>query len=121
VSQCDRSVSIHTTRRIKDTDLLSLLLLKKLYTIEITHAVYEPIHGAEIQMYGGLTFDGVVPLLKKFGYILKRINIGEFLVVDIPTIFKFCPNLESLTLYNSKTTQSTETDVERHRLQNLTL
>ncbi|EFX87228.1 hypothetical protein DAPPUDRAFT_97349 [Daphnia pulex] len=107
------------SEEFKNADLLSLLLLEKLYTIEIAHDVYEPIQGAEIRIHGGLTFDGVVPLLKKFGYILKRINIGGFLVVDIPTIFKFCPNLESLTLYNSKTTQSTETEVEWPILRNL--
>jgi hypothetical protein len=107
------------SEEFKNADLFSLLLLEKLYTIEIAIAVDEPIHGAEIRIYGGLTFDGVVPLLKKFGYILKRIKFGGYLVVDIPTIFKFCPNLESLTLCFSKTTQSTETEVEWPILRNL--
>ncbi len=94
----------------KDADLLSLLLLEKLYTIEIVSVVPFPFHR-------NITFDGVVPLLKKFRYILKRIKFEGFLYVDIPTIIEFCPNLESLTIKDCQTTQSTETEVERPILQ----
>lgn len=105
---------------LKDSELLSLLSLKQLYTIQVQHAIPEPLHRTEIRIERGLTFDGVVPLLKKFGYTLKNLRFEFFVVVDIPVITEFCSNLESLTLYCCKTTQRyIQTEVERPRLNNL--
>ena len=45
--------------------------------------------------------------------------MGGFLVVHIPAIVEYCPNLESLTLDNCKTNQSTEPKEKMPRLQKL--
>jgi hypothetical protein len=121
---CPNVTEVYLSKRTKeyhDADLLSLLLLEKLYTIEITHAMptFLFVHGLPFPIDNQMKFDGVVPLLKKFGYILKRIKFEGFCYVDIPTIIEFCPNLESLSLFSCHTTQSTETEVERPILQNL--
>ncbi len=107
-------------RGLKDTDLFSLLSLEKLYIIEFSHGIileYLPVGNPRIDRE--LSFDGVVPLLKKFGNYLKKIFMGGFIVVQIPAIAEYCPNLESLTLDNCKTNQSTETKGKKPRLQKL--
>jgi hypothetical protein len=105
---------------LKDTDLLSLLSLEKLYTIEITHvAVKESLLNGTFRFDRDLSFEGVVPLLKKFGYSLKSLKFRYLFVVDIPVIIEFCPNLESLAFDHCKSTQSTRTEVKRPRLQKL--
>jgi hypothetical protein len=96
-------------RGLKDTDLKSLLSLEKLYTIEFSHGIIlGHLPGGSALIDRELSFDGVVPLLQKFGNYLKKILMGGFIVVHIPAIAEYCPNLESLTLDNCKTNQSTE-------------
>ena len=95
-------------KRFDNSELLSLLSLEKLYTIEIINAEFEKLQftSTEIQINRGLTFDGVVPLLKKFRRLLKSLEFRDFYAVDIAMIIESCPNLESLTIYNCKTNQS---------------
>ena len=112
---CPDAIRVYLTmwrkERFDNSELLSLLSLEKLYTIEIINAEFEKLlfTSTEIQINRGLTFDGVVPLLKKFGCLLKSLEFRDFYAVDIAMIIESCPNLESLTIDNCKTHQSTLT------------
>ena len=92
------------------TELLSLLSLEKLYTLEIEFNCYYILYELrENHFDSGLTFDGVVPILKKFGRCLKKLTLNGFYFIDIPAIINFCPNLELLSFSNCVTDQSNET------------
>jgi hypothetical protein len=94
------------------TELLSLLSLEKLYTLEIKYNCYYILYELrENHFDSGLTFDGVVPILKKFGRCLKTLTLNGFYFIDIPAIINFCPNLELLSISNCVTDQSNETKV----------
>ena len=94
------------------TELLSLLSLEKLYTLEIKYNCYYILNELrENHFDSGLTFDGVVPILKKFGRCLKKLTLNGFYFIDIPAIINFCPNLELLSFSNCVTDQSNETKV----------
>ena len=116
-------VYLTTWAGLRDTDLLSLLSLENIYTIEITNGVLflEGLLPLPLDIDRKLSFVGLVPLLKKFGSCLKRLRIGNQFLVDnpLPVIIEFCPNLESLALDHCKTTQSTRTEVKRPTLQKL--
>jgi hypothetical protein len=77
------------------TELLSLLSLEKLYTLEISYNSY---FYSKPSFESGLTFNGVVPILKKFGLCLKKLILHGFYFIDIPAIINFCPNLELLSI-----------------------
>ena len=110
-------LSLEGVKRFDNTELLSLLSLKKLISLEIFDAEYESINN--IPFDKGLTFDGIVPLLKQFGNHLKRLELGGFCGVDLPAIINFCPYLEYFSIFNCKMAQSTETYTKRPVLQNL--
>jgi hypothetical protein len=83
-------VVLCVTKGLTDTDLLSLLSLKNLRTFRLVpySEVEEQNQEFEITFKGG-----VVPLLRKFGHFLESLDISFFTVIDIWTVFKFCPNL----------------------------
>ena len=96
------------------TELLSLLSLEKLYTLEIKYNCYYILNELrENHFDSGLTFDGVVPILKKFGRCLKKLTLNGFYFIDIPAIINFCPNLEVLYISSCKTDQSVIDKAER--------
>nr|CAH0111009.1 unnamed protein product [Daphnia galeata] len=74
---CPDVTEVYLTARkrgLKDTDLRSLLSLEKLYTIEFSHGIIlGHLPGGSALIDRELSFDGVVPLLKKFGNYLKKI------------------------------------------------
>jgi hypothetical protein len=83
-------VDIFVTKGLNDSDLVSLLSLKNLKTFHLKH----PSEAEEQNQEFEITFKGgVVPLLRKFGHCLESLNITFFTVIDIWTVFKFCPNL----------------------------
>jgi hypothetical protein len=92
ISSSLTSVIIIAMKELTDTDLLSLTSLKNLRQFHLNCP-------KELKEYKGfeITFKGsVVPLLKNTGNLLKVLDICFFPVVDIWTVFKFCPNLNSL-------------------------
>jgi hypothetical protein len=86
------SVIIIAMKELTDTDLLSLTSLKNLRQFYLNCPT-------ELKQYKGfeITLKGsVVPLLKNTGNLLEVLDICFFAVVDLWTVFKLCPNLNSL-------------------------
>ena len=97
-----------------DNELLNLLLLKKIYHIDIRNYAADQI--------GGVPLDVVRTLLKKFGSHLKTLMLHGFCSIDLAAIIQFCPNLESLHLNEcrmNKRYQSKEAQMEWPILRNL--
>jgi hypothetical protein len=86
---------------VKDADLVSLLSLKNLYILKIDQILPVNFNEVTFRYSGGITFEGgVLPLLKKFGNSLKKLELDVFFLdLDILTIMQFCHKLQYLYLH----------------------
>ena len=117
------NLSMSNDGRFEGTEILSLVSLKKVCSIDILHFDCFSVvwsHNVQCRIDRGINFDSVFSLPQKLGCRIKRLNLQGLLVVDIPAIMKFCPNLEILIICNCKNNQSTDqTNAERPILKNL--
>jgi hypothetical protein len=82
-------LTIVVKKGLKDSDLFCLTNLKNLRVLRIM--------GVKSSTGDEITFDmGIAPVLKVIGNSLKVLDLAYLEVVDIWTIVKFCPNLNSL-------------------------
>ena len=86
----------------KNVELLSLLSLEKLSSIDIRYDGYEKWQETIC----------VVPLLKKFGWCLRKIDFRSFSIVDISAIIKYCLNLEDLRIYDTNLISQTSETIQ---------
>ena len=79
------------------------------------------------QLSSSITFDGgVLPLLKKFGSSLVRLQLYYVSHISIPAIMEFCPNLSVLSLWykdseSVKSYERAKSGLKLKKLERLTL
>ncbi len=100
--------SIGLLSGLTDSDLLGLLCLQNVNTLQIYNYDYRRSHMVTFK-------GGVGPLLKGFGSTLKVLDLNalEEVIFNIPVIIHFCPKLESLDI-NIPTTMG----IKKHVAQN---
>lgn len=82
---------------VSDDDLLGLMVLERLRTLEISHWDW-----GRSPDECRITFDGgLLPLLKARGRSLQTLTLYDLLIsVRVGSIVQYCPNLESLSFYS---------------------
>jgi hypothetical protein len=98
-------LTIVVKKGLKDSDLFCLTNLKNLRVLRIM--------GVKSSTGDEITFDmGIAPVLKVIGNSLIVLDLAYLEVVDIWTIVKFCPNLNSLVFQRQSQSLSSLSETE---------